>query len=247
MGIIVAGDTNIGLKRSTNQDAIAIRDDLLFYAVADGMGGHQGGDVASKLAVELAPKFMKKMLQDESKSLLQTVVNKVNQEIYKTAQKNPGLEGMGTTVVSLFFRGNTVYVTNVGDSRAYLISNGEIFQLTRDHSLIQEKVYLGLYTREQAQQDRMKNILVRTLGFEPDVEADIFSYKVSRNDIFLLCSDGLHGKLHDRDIVKVANSFIPDPQTVTEQDLSELVDQYIALANSQGGQDNISVIVAVAQ
>lgn len=248
MGIISAGGTDIGKKRSTNQDSIFFDNNRLLFVVADGMGGHNGGDIASQLAVELFPKFFDSNKdQLDPKELLSKSIVHVNQGIYSKAQSEPMLKGMGTTIVSKYFKGGELYIGNVGDSRCYLVNNKKIYQLSKDHSLVQEKLNMGLYTREDANKDKMKNVVVKTVGFEPEVEPDIFTYKVSKNDIFLICSDGLHGKLTDEDIVNTINSFIPEPETTTPEVLQQAVDKLIELANFQGGQDNISVIVTVAQ
>jgi protein phosphatase len=154
---------------------------------------------------------------------------------------------MGTTLVSFYFKGPSVYIGNVGDSRAYLISNKKIFQLSKDHSLVQEKLNLGIYSREQAALDPQKNILVRTVGFEYKLEIDIFTYKVIRNDIFLCCSDGLHGKVSDEDIAFIVNQFIPDASLATQEMADQVINALIDLANENGGQDNITAILIIAQ
>ena len=128
-----------------------------------------------------------------------------------------------------------------------MINNKKIFQLTRDHSLVQEKLNYGVYTREQAALDPQKNVLVRTVGFEDDVDADIFTYKVVKNDIFLCCSDGLHGKVSDEDIVYIINKLIPDPAVATQEVADRVIETLINLANENGGQDNITAILIIAQ
>lgn len=154
---------------------------------------------------------------------------------------------MGTTIVSLYFRGQNSYIGNVGDSRAYLVNSKKIYQLSRDHSLVQEKLNYGVYNREQAALDPQKNVLVRTVGFEDDVDVDVFTYKVVKNDIFILCSDGLHGKVSDEDMLYIINEVIPNPATATEAAAKTVVDRLIKLANDNGGQDNITVIIVIAQ
>ena len=153
---------------------------------------------------------------------------------------------MGTTVNAILFRGPHAYLANVGDSRSYLVNNKKLFQLSKDHSLVQEKLNLGIYDREQAAADPQKNVLVRTVGFDSDVEVDVFTYKVCRQDIFLSCSDGLHGKVSDEDILHIINSNIPQPEMATKEIVGRAVEQLIAQANANGGNDNISVIIVVA-
>ncbi len=247
MTIISAGDTNIGLKRKTNQDAIFLSDELGFYLVADGMGGHSGGDIASSLSVELMPEYIKKNKDKDAKELVRQAALHVNQGIYKKSMETPQLKGMGTTLVSSYFRDGSIFVSNVGDSRAYLIHNQMLFQLSRDHSLVQEKLNMGFYNREQAKQDKQKNVLIRSVGFEEIVEIDVFSYKHNRNDIFLLCSDGLHGRVSDHDLLHIVNKHTKNLENVTSAELKSAVTELISLANQNGGQDNISVVMAMTK
>ena len=247
MGIISAGITDIGQKRKSNQDSIYLGPNIKFYCVADGMGGHSGGDIASQMVVEHLPVFLEKYTDHRPKDLLKAGIDHVNEMIYERAQSDEKLKGMGTTVVGFLFRGQEVFICNLGDSRSYLMDNKNLYQLTRDHSLVQEKLAMGIYNRDQARRDKMKNVLVRTLGFEQYAQPDIYSYKVSRNQIFLLCSDGLHGKLSDEDISFVLNREIPNPAKATKGDLQRTAQTLVDYANALGGQDNISVILIIAQ
>ncbi len=247
MGILFSGSTNIGMKRSTNQDSICLYPEKSFFVVADGMGGHNGGDIASQLTVAELPKILDSNIDLEPTDLLSKCILEVNNLIFSKAQSDPNLKGMGTTVVVKYFKGKNLYIGNVGDSRAYLINNKHLFQLTKDHSLIQEKINMGIYSREQAAFDTQKNVIIKTVGFEKDVQADVFTYKVSKNDIFLICSDGLSGYVSDPDILHLVNKIIPEPQHATQQQVDELVSALIGQANSNGGKDNISVIISVAQ
>ena len=247
MDLIVSGNTDIGRKRSTNQDSYYLGHATKLFIVADGMGGHNGGDIASQMAVRDLPEFVKNHLQMEPTQLLKAAIADTNNSIKKYGEKHAELAGMGTTVVCFFFKGQNLYIGNVGDSRAYLIKQQRIFQLSSDHSLVQEKLNLGVYTREQAALDSQRNILVRTVGFESDVEIDVFVYKVNKNDLFLSCSDGLHGKVSDEDIVYIINKHIPDPSNATQSNLDKAVLELIAQANENGGQDNITAILVAAQ
>lgn len=246
MGLIAAGKTDIGMKRKTNQDAIYLGHERHLYVVADGMGGHNGGDIASKMAVEHVPQYMYAHWDDDPVEAFRASVQHANQVIKERGEEDAKLVGMGTTINGFLFRGPHLYLANVGDSRSYLINSGSLFQLSKDHSLVQEKLNLGIYNREQAALDPQKNVLVRTVGFESDVEVDVFSYKVSRNDIFLSCSDGLHGKVSDPDILHIINRNIPIPSMATSEIVSRTVEELIAQANANGGNDNISVILVVA-
>lgn len=248
MGLFCSGITDIGMTRKSNQDAIYLNADIPLFIVADGMGGHNGGDIASALTVEHLPKFFLENLSKETPEDLQRkAVSYVNKTIKRHGEADPKLVGMGTTVVSLFFSGAHLYLANIGDSRTYLVNKGQLFQMSRDHSLVQEKLNLGLYNREQAAADPQKNVLVRTVGFEDEVEVDVYTYKVQRNDIFISCSDGLHSKVSDHEIVSVINEIIPDPANVTQQQVDAAVHYLVELANKNGGNDNISVIIVIAQ
>jgi serine/threonine protein phosphatase PrpC len=247
MGILSAGGSDIGRKRKTNQDSICVASEYHLYAVADGMGGHNGGDIASQLSVKIMPEFYAAHSGDEPHQLMKTLIQNINNSIFEKAKVQPELLGMGTTVSAILFAGPQLIVGNVGDSRVYLINNNHIFQLTRDHSFVQEKLNMGLYTREEAVKDPQKNVLVRSVGFEPDLLVDVFNYRICKNDIFMICSDGLHGKVSDGDILHLIHKNIPDPAHCTQAQVKAAVDDLISQANENGGQDNISVIVAVAQ
>lgn len=247
MGLIFSGQTDVGKIRSSNQDSIYMNQNLHLYIVADGMGGHNGGDIASQTAVKSIPEYFMKNSSAEPLNLLKSAILYANESILDMARKNKKLQGMGTTIVCMLFRESTLYVANVGDSRAYLINKGQLFQLSRDHSLVYEKLHLGLYTRSEASKDKMKNILVRTVGFDENVEIDIYTYKISKNDIFFICSDGIHSKVSERDILYIINKNIPDPSLATVEITSKTVKDLIDQANNNGGQDNSSVILTVTQ
>lgn len=247
MGLISAGICDIGLKRKTNQDSIYMNPEKNIFIVADGMGGHNGGDIASALAVKHMPEFLLENEQMEAEELLKQGIACANQKIKERGKQDPMLKGMGTTVVSMLFRETSLFIANVGDSRSYLINRHHIYQLSKDHSLVQEKLNIGFYNREQAAKDPQKNVLVRTVGFEEEVEIDVFRYKVSKNDIFIICSDGLHGKVSDADILYLVNQNIPDPAQTTPEAVSRTAQNLVDQANKNGGQDNISVIIVVAQ
>jgi serine/threonine protein phosphatase PrpC len=247
MALISAGKSDIGRKRKTNQDSLFISDELKLFVVADGMGGHNGGDIASQMAVTKFPHELAKNIELEPVQLLTRCFKETNSAIKEYSYTHSELQGMGTTIVALYFKGQNLYVGNIGDSRAYLISGKKIFQMTRDHSLVQEKLNYGVYNREEASLDAQKNILVRTVGFEEQVISDIFTYKIIRNDIFLCCSDGLHGKVSDEDIVYIINKYIPEPSLVTKESAEFVIDTLINLANENGGQDNITAIIVIAK
>jgi len=247
MGLLSAGITDIGKKRKTNQDSIYMNPEKHIFIVADGMGGHNGGDIASSMAIKHIPEYIIEHFDDDPLTISLSSFKSANEAIKVKSNTSPLFKGMGTTAVSLYFKGPNVYIANVGDSRAYLVHKKNYFQLTKDHSLVQEKINLGIYTREDGANDPNKNVLVRAVGFEDKISIDVFTYKVCRGDIFLICSDGLHGMVHDSDILEVINHYIKDPLTVTKEELSKALNVLINFANNNGGNDNISVIMIVAR
>ena len=247
MGILCAGASDIGRKRKTNQDSICVDHVNHFYAVADGMGGHNGGDIASQLSVKVMPEFYQKNSTLEPQLLMKNMIQEINRAILQKAEEQPELHGMGTTVSAMYFHGQALIIGNVGDSRVYMVNNDNIFQMTRDHSFVQEKLNLGIYTRDEAVKDPQKNVLVRSVGFENEINVDVFNYRICKNDIFMICSDGLHGKVSDGDILHIVQKNIADPSACSLEDVKNAVDELIQQANDNGGQDNISVILAVAQ
>jgi serine/threonine protein phosphatase PrpC len=248
MGIICAGATDIGRKRKSNQDSICLDYGHHLFAVADGMGGHNGGDIASQLSVKIIPEYLEQNVgKVEGDKLMKQMIQEINKAILKKAEENPDLQGMGTTLSAIHFHGPELMIGNVGDSRVYMVNNGNIFQLTRDHSFVQEKLNMGIYSRQEAVNDPQKNVLVRSVGFDADIKVDVFRYRICKNDIFLICSDGLHGKVSDGDILHIVQKNIPDPSRCQLTNIQDTVKELIQQANDNGGQDNISVIVALAQ
>lgn len=247
MPMLSSGATDIGKKRKTNQDSICLIPDKDFYAVADGMGGHNGGDIASQTAVAIIPEFLTQNSDLPPKDLITKCIHYINESIFKKSQERPELKGMGTTFSSIYFKDGQLFIGNVGDSRVYLINSGNIYQLSRDHSLVQEKLSLGIYRREEAALDPQKNVLVRSVGFELDLQVDVFNYRVCKNDFFIVCSDGLHARVSDKDILYIVQKNLPDPASATQAHVSKTVKELIHQANENGGNDNISVIGFLAQ
>ena len=243
MGLLASGDTHIGMKRKTNQDSICLAPEHNFYVVADGMGGHNGGDIASQMSVKLLPEYIAKNKAADTNKLLCDSVKYINQAIYKHGKENQELAGMGTTITGVMIVDAQAYIVNVGDSRTYMVNKSRLYQMTRDHSLVQEKINLGIYSREAGHKDPQKNVLVRTVGFDPELDVDTLVYKLAPNDLFIICSDGLHGKVSDEDIIYTVNKYIPNPALAVQADLDQLVSNLIEQANDNGGNDNISVIV----
>lgn len=242
------GFSDVGKKREKNEDSYLLEPDLNFFMVADGMGGHVGGEYASKMATETVGEIITALVKDpeatlpetgeiqvgDYKSYLQYSISTASSRIYDKALKDKRLQGMGTTTVSLWFQDNNVYIANVGDSRAYRIRSKKLEQLTTDHSLVGEQIRAGMIQPSQAKDHRLKNIITRSVGFQEEVEADIETKTVKEGDIYLLCSDGLYNLVEDDEILEI----------VTHQNLPEACRHLIDIANSRGGDDNITVVMA---
>ncbi|HEX7674268.1 MAG TPA: Stp1/IreP family PP2C-type Ser/Thr phosphatase [Bdellovibrio sp.] len=228
--------TDKGLRRDSNQDSCLINRELGLFIVADGMGGHSGGEVASSMAVEtveelmLQPNAMKK----SPRELLQLSYEEASKRIFDlAANERPELAGMGTTMVMAHLRGKHLYVGNVGDSRCYLFKKPYLWQITEDHSLINEQLRAGVMSEEQVMQFVGRNVITRSVGYERDVYPDIIEREISPGEIFLMCSDGLSGLVPDQRISEILNQNTPDKA------VKACVEQ--ALAN--GGDDNVTVML----
>ncbi len=232
--------TDIGLRRSQNQDSGASCPDLGLFVVADGMGGHRGGEIASAMVVEIIPEMVRESLSRNDlthKQLLNAAIQKANHAIYERAVREPDLQGMGTTTTALLFDGQKVTIGHVGDSRAYLFRSGGVWQLTRDHSLVQEKLRAGLITREQVKTDQMKNVITRSVGFGHETVVEIYETFCQPGDVFMLCSDGLSGQVEDLEVLEIIQKRI-----VQNGDTKNAVSDLILFANARGGHDNTTVI-----
>ncbi len=225
--------TDIGLKRKVNQDAF-LRDDALgLYVIADGMGGHRGGEVASQLATSVLRDFCEHNSDLNGRELLDRGINLCCREIYKKAREQEDLMGMGTTVLALLFQADIAHIAQVGDSRAYLLNQGSIWQITEDHSLLNEEIKAGRLDILQASNYQFKNVITRSVGYENQVTVDVYRRVTTASDIFLLCSDGLSGLVQMAEIGQEIRANGP------EKGLNNLVD----IANKRGGDDNITALV----
>jgi PPM family protein phosphatase len=241
-----AGLTDVGRKRSHNEDSYLIDDELQLFVVADGMGGHAGGGTASRIAVETIDKELRGVrtsptspfkaetsLQDSPlPDFLRAAVEKACFEIYRAAQEDPRLAGMGTTVISLCVQHEHALFAHVGDSRAYLIRGDLIQQISEDHSLVNEQIKAGMITPDEARHSRYKNIITRSVGFEEEVQVDVMGIMLQPNDSFVLCSDGLANLVEDKEICEI----------VGKSELKDAPKKLVDLANERGGDDNITVI-----
>jgi protein phosphatase len=248
LSVQVAGDTDKGLVRSGNEDNYLIDRKHHVYAVCDGMGGHQAGEVASMLAVDIIQSsfeyFTRELLEDdiltvgrslpEKADLLLKSIRLANRAIANESVADTSKAGMGTTVVACALEADTLAVAHVGDSRAYRLTERDLQPLTRDHSWVTEIQDAQNLTREEADNLVGKNIITRALGVRENVEIDMSITKVRKGDIYILCSDGLCGFADDEEIFHVANR--------ARDDLKEIVAQLIQMANDRGGQDNVTVI-----
>lgn len=231
--------TDVGRKREMNQDYVYVTDKPVgpfpnLLVVADGMGGHKAGDFASKYTVKVVHEELEKTELDKPEEILKSIVSVANQKLIQAAQSDVKLEGMGTTLVIATVIGNTLYFSNVGDSRLYLISD-KIKQLSKDHSLVEEMVRLGGIKAEEAKNHPDKNIITRAMGVKEEVEADIYEYRLKKGDIILMCTDGLSNMVEDEDMFDIVKGA---------RDIVEAVQMLIEKANSNGGRDNIGVVLA---
>jgi PPM family protein phosphatase len=236
MQLKVAGLTDVGLRRENNQDSFLIDEELGLYVVADGMGGHQGGEVASQLAVQTIHQVVKESFEKDKGvspyDLLQRAYNQAAMRIYDRSLDDSTLKGMGTTAVAALFRNDSLYIANVGDSRCYLIHPPYIWQMTDDHSLLNEQIRAGLVKPEQAQHFAAKNVITSSVGFEENVTADIVERRIAEGDFMLMCSDGLSGLVSDKRICDVCMT-LPFP---------DVAPRLVEEAKRNGGDDNITVV-----
>jgi PPM family protein phosphatase len=238
MKIEVWAKTDVGLKRESNEDSILIDRDLKLYCVADGMGGHAGGEVASKLAVTTAQEMFKKVLLLEEelspRDFISQVFQEASQRIYhKSHMEKPELLGMGTTMVLAFIHAGRIFFGNVGDSRAYLFRQNKLWQISEDHSYVNEQIKAGALVDERDKDILGKNVITRSVGFERDVSADTFERVLEAGESYLLCSDGLCGLVSDDRISEI----------FAQSTAAEVVPKCIEEAKKNGGDDNISAIV----
>ena len=249
MRITSCGMTDVGVKRTNNEDNYLINEELNLYVVCDGMGGHVGGEFASAIAVntveevlttmELRPDDLGVDKEDDgpvevTREKLRYAIRLAGKRIFQKAQEEPEYKGMGTTCLALLVDDGNAFVAHVGDSRGYVVRDGRIEQLTEDHSLVNQHIKAGLITPEQAKTHKLKNIITRSLGYQEDVEIDIQVRALRRGDRFVLCSDGLSNLVEASEIGEAVLDFGPQ----------EASRRLIESACERGGDDNITVVVA---
>lgn len=235
----LCGKSHRGMVRELNEDSFAIKElsDTGLLIVADGMGGHNAGEIASETAVRNIQEYITEHLESENiPQLLEKAMQVANNEIYLRAKEDPECAAMGTTAVVCCVTEKEAYFANVGDSRAYLLGLDGMEQVTEDHSLVMELLRQGEITEEEARQHPQKNVITRALGTERMVQTDVFHCQLEPEDMILLCSDGLTGMVSEEEIASVMWSEAP---------LEERLDRLVSMANERGGYDNITVIAAV--
>jgi protein phosphatase len=246
----VAGETNVGMKRTHNEDTFSIMEKENMFIVCDGMGGHASGEVASQMAVETLRNFYNDTREDPEltwpykmdrsrryeENRLITGIKLANLRIYEAAQKEAKYKGMGTTITALYFVEDGVYIAHVGDSRIYRLRNTRFDQISEDHSLLNDYIKMKKLSPEEIAAFPHKNVIVRALGMKESVKVDIQFDIVQSNDIFLLCSDGLNGEISDEQM----QTILMKNGANLQQSCHELIEA----ANQNGGHDNITVLLA---
>ena len=249
MRIEVAGHTHVGMKRNHNEDNYLVMAEERLFCVADGMGGHSSGEIASKIAVDEISEFFKMTARDveatwpykmdKSKSYdenrLSTAIKLANSRIFERANTEQKFKGMGTTVATVHFVAANAYVGHVGDSRVYWFRQGQLKQVTEDHSLLNDYLKAKKLTPEEIDAFPHKNVIVRALGMKDTVQVDLNRFETQDGDVFLICSDGLSGMVPDASIQEVLTKV---------HDLDTAGKQLIDLANANGGNDNVTCVLA---
>ncbi len=242
----IVSQTDPGMVRSHNEDAVLTNSLRGLVVLADGMGGYNAGEVASGMATSILGSELDRAFASRSPheleagrswawTALETQIARANASIYHSAQTQPQYAGMGTTLVTAVFYDNKLTVAHIGDSRLYRFRGGELSLLTRDHSLLEEQIAAGMITREQARHSQNKNLVTRALGIDPVVEPELHDHDVLAGDIYLLCSDGLNDMVEDDEIAMTLGALAAN--------LGLCATQLVQMANDNGGRDNVSVIV----
>jgi PPM family protein phosphatase len=255
MRLLAAGVTNVGMKRAHNEDNHILVPEENLFVVADGMGGHASGEVASEIAVNSVAEFFKMTTADEEQTWpykeekglkyeenrLVAGIKLANRRIFETAQADVRKRGMGTTVVGVLFTHNGAYVGHCGDSRGYRFRNMRLEQLTEDHSLLNDYLKNHKLSQEEIDAFPHKNVIVRALGMKDTVQVDVSRLEPMPNDLYLLCSDGLSGMIKDDEIQNIMQSWQGDPARC--EDIDGLCTNLIDVANKNGGTDNVTVVI----
>jgi len=235
--MIISSATSVGKIRTLNEDAFFVSTpsstDSVLAIVADGMGGHNAGEIASAEAVNIIKNSVLHTESDAKEVLIESI-NRANTELYNMSCEKESLHGMGTTITACLIEQSKVTVAQVGDSRLYLVRNGRINQITKDHSLVEMLIDSGTITKEDAKHHPQKNVITRAIGTDSSVEADIYEFLAEADDIILLCSDGLVNMVEDEKILSLITGC---------EDFENLADKLVTEAENAGGNDNITVIL----
>lgn len=229
--------SDVGLRRKLNEDSACYleRADFKIYVVADGMGGHNAGEVASKMAAEQIVKYIDENYSLEGEeTLISNAIKAANEDIYKFSKTNDKLNGMGTTVTAALVTPKFIYIANVGDSCCMAFKNGELKKITKDHSLVQELLDSGTISEVEAVNHPKKNIITRALGTCIHVEVDVFRLDINQYNLFILCSDGLTNEVTKEDILRIIDN---------ENNYISIANNLVDLAKEKGGRDNITVLL----
>lgn len=244
------GLTDVGRRRKLNEDSFLVDDDLNLFAVCDGMGGHNAGEVASQMAIEALASFIRKSAEDDEEmtwpfgfdeglsleaNRLKNAIQVANGSVFRAADNRADLSGMGTTLVAALISGGRLVLGSAGDSRCYLLRDGELRQLTRDDSWVSAAWAEGILTADEIERHPFRNVITKAVGAKDSLEVDIHEHTLQPGDIALVCSDGLHGMIHDQGILGL---LTPPPGP-----LDEAAKRLIDAANEAGGRDNISVVL----
>ncbi|NLW23162.1 MAG: Stp1/IreP family PP2C-type Ser/Thr phosphatase [Tissierellia bacterium] len=233
--------TDAGRVRDINQDAyyVSSNEEYPLFIVADGMGGHKAGEVASRMAIEIISKklieSLKNLILDDKgiQDLIKESIFLANEEIYQKSLEDEKFSGMGTTVILAYVTDNKIFIGHVGDSRAYLLRKGVLHQITQDHTLVEELIKNGSISREEAKHHPQRNIITRAVGTSKNIDLDLIIEQKYKDDILLLCSDGLTNMLKDEEIRE---------SLLTNKDIQIACEDLIRLSNDRGGYDNITVL-----
>jgi protein phosphatase len=243
--MIEAGfESDKGRVREQNEDACLILPAQQVYVVADGVGGNNSGEYASKMAVSCVADFIRENhltdIENDSELafLLRKCVKEVNRTIYQTAKELPESRGMATTLVLCFIRDDRAYFVNIGDSRAYIKRGSSIFQVTEDHSYVNTLLKLGVITREEVKGHARGNIITRAIGAEANVQGDLYQTDLEDGDVILLCTDGLHNELNEEKMTEI----IDENKDTVPDAMDKMAEELVKAANDAGGRDNVTVI-----
>ena len=249
MKITYKAVTDVGRKRKGNEDSLFVNADQNLFVVADGMGGHAAGEVASKIAVDSINEFVVLTAGDEEitwpfgldenmsydGNRLKTAVRFANRKVLEATKERAEYEGMATTVAAVLVDGDSANLAHVGDSRVYLVRAEELTQLTSDHSWVNEQIQSGVISADQARSHPLRNVVTRALGGKADLQVDMQVHEIEPQDILLLCSDGLTTMIPDDEIARLMNE--------TQGDVEEAAQSLVDAANARGGEDNITVVL----